>query len=457
MNDLNDLLKTGEKILNEVDSALSSGDYSNLGNSIRGQVTDAVNRASSNPSQNFRGSASAVRTTTYASARFKSPFFRKKISPIKGILKIVFGALGAIYNGFFALACVVATSSEIYAIVPAIIFLALTGLFGYLIYSGIEDRKLKTIYDKYGTILGRSEYFAIDDLALAAAERPGEVRKNIKKLVKKNFLPSARMDVGETTVMLSDRAYEQYMQAELARKNREKFENRVNLEKTAQKEQSAQQPAPAAASKADDKVSGIIREGREYIENIRELNNRIPGDEMTNKLYKLENIMERIFTQVEKEPECADDLRKFMNYYLPTTTKLLTAYADLDRQPEAGNNIVKTKKDIEDTIDVINDAFENLLDSLFQNMAWDISSDISVMKTMMAQDGLTNNGFGAPQPQRSASDMSQPAMQFNASPQAQASQALSQGQMQSSPQLSFGEQGGAQSAEAQQTKTELKF
>lgn len=81
-----------------------------------------------------------------------------------------------------------------------------------------------------------------------------------------------------------------------------------------------------------------------------------------------------------------------MDYYLPTTSKLLHAYIDLDRQGIAGENIKSTKKEIEDTLDTVNAAFERLLDSLFEDTAWDISSDISVMKTMMAQEGLTGGG-----------------------------------------------------------------
>ncbi len=450
MNEFDDLLKTGENILNQVNDALNTGDYSNLGDNIRGQVQDAVSRASSNPGQNFGGRASSARSVHYASARFRSPFFRKKISAFKGIGKIVLGAIGALYNGIFALASMVAMSTEIYAMVPMIIFAALTLLFAYLIKSGLEDRKLIKIYEKYGSILGRSEYFAIDDLALAAAERPDQVKKNIKKLVKKNFLPTARMDISETTVMLSDRAYEQYVHAELSRKDREKFEKNSVLNQAAaasQQQQKAQQPQQTkqaqATTGANSKVDEIIKEGNDYIENIRRLNQAIPGDEMTEKLYRLENIMTRIFTQVENEPECADDLKKFMNYYLPTTTKLLNAYVDLDRQPEVGSNITQTKKDIEGAIDVINDAFENLLDSLFQDMAWDISSDISVMKTMMAQDGLTNQSFANGTPQGfSVGQQSAPKPQPTLQPMSmggQAVQTMPEGETETEhkPQLKF--------------------
>ena len=101
--------------------------------------------------------------------------------------------------------------------------------------------------------------------------------------------------------------------------------------------------------------------------------------------------MRRIFAHVEKEPDSAQDLHKMMTYYLPTTTKLIDAYRDLDGQPEYGANISNTKKEIEDTLDTINEAFENLFDSLFEDTAWDISSDISTMKVMLQQEGLTKN------------------------------------------------------------------
>ena len=80
---------------------------------------------------------------------------------------------------------------------------------------------------------------------------------------------------------------------------------------------------------------------------MRRLNDLIPDtDEMSTKLYQLEDIMNRIFDRVRKEPQNAQNLRKFMTYYLPTTLKLLNAYVDLDKQPSAGDNFLQTKKEI---------------------------------------------------------------------------------------------------------------
>ena len=102
---------------------------------------------------------------------------------------------------------------------------------------------------------------------------------------------------------------------------------------------------------------------------------------------------DKIFDRVEQNPKNISDIRKLMEYYLPTTVKLLEAYAEMDAQPVGGENIQSAKKEIEDTLDTLNVAFEKLLDDMFQETAWDVSSDISVLNTMLAQEGLKEDGL----------------------------------------------------------------
>ena len=102
---------------------------------------------------------------------------------------------------------------------------------------------------------------------------------------------------------------------------------------------------------------------------------------------------DRIFDRVEENPQSVSDIRKLMEYYLPTTIKLLEAYEQLDRQPVDGENIQTAKREIEATLDTLNTAFEKLLDDLFQDTMWDVSSDISVLNTMLAQEGLKEDGM----------------------------------------------------------------
>ena len=115
--------------------------------------------------------------------------------------------------------------------------------------------------------------------------------------------------------------------------------------------------------------------------------------EISEKITRMETIIAKIFDRAKSHPEIVPDLKKLMDYYLPMTVKLLNAYADMDAQPIQGETIMNSKKEIEASLDTLNVAFENLLDGLFKDTAWDVSTDISVLHTMLAQEGLTGKDF----------------------------------------------------------------
>ena len=164
-----------------------------------------------------------------------------------------------------------------------------------------------------------------------------------------------------------------------------------------QQELMAQQGADA---KAEEDTSGfttegleILRQGEQYLEKIQAMNAQLPGIVITTKLQRLESVIRSILYEVKKQPSSATDLRKLMNYYLPTIWKLLETYKEINDEPIVTEQMARTQQEIEQTIDTINDAFENLLEQLFRNKAWDVSSDISVLNTMLAQDGIKDSGF----------------------------------------------------------------
>ena len=140
-------------------------------------------------------------------------------------------------------------------------------------------------------------------------------------------------------------------------------------------------------------VEAIVRKGEEYIRKIHACNDAIPGEEISAKIARMEMLIGRIFDRVEQNPQVVGETQKLMSYYLPTTLKLLEAYVELDRQPVQGENIATSNREIAETLDTLNTAFEKLLDSLFQETAWDVSSDISVLKMMLAQEGLGPDDF----------------------------------------------------------------
>jgi 5-bromo-4-chloroindolyl phosphate hydrolysis protein len=122
---------------------------------------------------------------------------------------------------------------------------------------------------------------------------------------------------------------------------------------------------------------------------IRRVNDNIPDPELSRKIDRIEEITRHILDYQKKHPEKAAELHNFLDYYLPTTLKILNSYAELDRQGVEGENISVTKERIEGMMDRIVEGFENQLDKLFEGDMLDISSDIAVMERMLSRDGLS--------------------------------------------------------------------
>ncbi len=378
-----ELIDAGNDILKSVSKAIDTNDYSKLAseitNTVKAVSIDRKTIYASGAKQGYAQNNYAQRNYNARKAPKPYPFLQKRISRYNGLGEIIFGASS---EGFILLPMLI--GSFFSGSIPFMITMAaLCAIGAFITFKGIKKLKLAKKLYQYGNILKNAEYFAITDLAKASLKSDDEVLKDVKELIKEGYLPRAKLDSAETTCMITDAAYQMYLGAEqdrLAREQKQAQENAV-----LGKSNTADSSLPA-------NVQQLINEGNEYITFVRGINDIIPDtEEMSNKLYKLEGIMNRIFEQVKKDPSSADELHKLMNYYLPTTKKLLSAYVELDKQP-GGENVTQTKKEIDLAMDTINMAFEKLLDSLFQEMAWDISSDISVMKTMMAQDGLTNEG-----------------------------------------------------------------
>ena len=152
-------------------------------------------------------------------------------------------------------------------------------------------------------------------------------------------------------------------------------------------------PAPAPAPKpqpaAEDEYAALLRQ-------LREVNDAIPDPVMSQKISRLEEVSGRIFALAQKDPDKKAQLQKFMNYYLPTTLKLLNSYDKLSRQRVKGENIQKTMFEIEGMMETIAGAFEKQLDSLFDDDALDIAADISVMESILKQEGLSGEDMKMP-------------------------------------------------------------
>ncbi len=244
-------------------------------------------------------------------------------------------------------------------------------------------------FRRYRDRIGQREYCDLRELETAVGKPRKYVVKDLKRMIRSRLFKQGYLDEQNTCLMVTDHAYGQYQAAKQQLEQRQREQKRLDEER--KKAPQTQESAPE--ERLNQEARKVIREGKEYLEQIRKSNDAIPGEEISNKISRLEVVVEKIFDRVERHPELIGDLRKFMNYYLPTTVKLLGAYAEMDAQPVQGPNIVKSKQEIEETLDTIREAFENLLDSFFKDTAWDISSDITVLETMLAQEGLTKGDF----------------------------------------------------------------
>ena len=139
----------------------------------------------------------------------------------------------------------------------------------------------------------------------------------------------------------------------------------------------------------DPDVDALLEKGRGMIAEIRAENDRIPDSSLSDKLEKLENLCAEVFRAVYDKPAKAPQIRKFMDYYLPTTLKILNAYAQMEAQGIEGENIRSAKKRIEGMMDKVVEGFEKQLDKLFQNDAMDITTDVEVLERMLEKDGLS--------------------------------------------------------------------
>lgn len=145
----------------------------------------------------------------------------------------------------------------------------------------------------------------------------------------------------------------------------------------------------------NEELDKMIRDGRLAIAEMKRLDDNIPDETISEQIRRLEEVSGKIFEQVKADPKKLPQIRKFMDYYLPTTLKLLNAYDRMSGTGVSGENIDSTLEKVEKMMGTIVTAFEKQLDGLFGSEALDISTDISVLETMMAREGLAGERMEA--------------------------------------------------------------
>lgn len=151
-------------------------------------------------------------------------------------------------------------------------------------------------------------------------------------------------------------------------------------------------PKPVEKTPKDPELAALQQERDRAINELKRLNENITDPELSRQLDHIQATTEKIFAFVMDHPEKKSQIRRFQDYYLPTTIKLLNAYDRMDNLGVSGENIDASKQKVEQMLTTVEKAYDKHLDALFQDEAMDISADVTVLEQMMAQEGLADSG-----------------------------------------------------------------
>lgn len=208
---------------------------------------------------------------------------------------------------------------------------------------------------RYLAVMGKRSHIAVDELCAVTGKSRKKVEGDLEFMVEKGLLGAgAYLDSGRGIFFRSADAFADYANA------------------TAKKEN-------VTPKEANEGYAGALRA-------IRSANDRIADPALSEKIDHLETVAGKIFREVEEHPEKQQQAATFLNYYLPTTLKLLDSYAKFEEAGIEGENLSRAQERIEETMDALIKGFDKQLDDLYRNEAMDIDSDIRVMENMLRRD-----------------------------------------------------------------------
>ncbi len=373
----------GEWIRDVVANATESMDFGQLNQAISDTVNAAIHEVKSQ-TDGFKSRFEGLEREKFKPAPLNIRV--NWVGRVSGILFTVFGSIGSGVFGILTLVWLVIMGTSRANLVSW----WLLGMFGVslagfmlMLGTGIRNNSRITRLKRYIKELKHrgKTYCALTDLNRSVAKGLPFVRKDMKKMLALGMLPDAHMDDGETYLILDEETYRQYRMTQDSLNERQRQNQTERKEKpTEERRREPEREAP---------VSEVISRGEAYMKQLDRLRDSMPGEPVREKLLRLDTILERLFLVLKKHPEQLGELERFMEYYLPTTMKLVISYQEFSEIEFPGENINHAKQEIEKTLETINDAFEKLLDDIYEDTAFDVLTDVSVLQSMLARDGLT--------------------------------------------------------------------
>lgn len=285
---------------------------------------------------------------------------RRPVDLNKGKGMMVWGAILAILGGFISFVEFFDTMGMgfIYMLQSIGFPLGLLGAGLVLLVCGTQRNKKAKRFRKYLALIGKRESISIGSLAQAMPVSYHTACDDIQEMLDEGYIPTGYLDMASGRLILSDEGLQEEPEPE-----------------------KEEQPTPP---EDDDAI----------LQEIRQVNDAIEDPEMSEKIDRIGEITGKILDYQRKNPNKDSQLRSFLNYYLPTTLKILKAYAQMEAQGIEGQNISAAKERIEGMMDKVVEGFEKQLDKLFQDDAMDITTDVEVLERMLDKDGLSGKGDG---------------------------------------------------------------
>ena len=238
-------------------------------------------------------------------------------------------------------------------------------------------------YDLYKTIIGTQRTCPVADIARASGRKPKKVLRDLQDMVRDGFFPLGFVDEETACFYADNNAYR------TANPERARAQDAALAERDAASAEEQRQAVPEPEADNDD--GGALSE--DDLRALRKEIAHVENPDIREKASHLARHAEDIFAWVKLHPECADDVRRFCSYYLPTAAKLLATYNEI--APHAGESSVaaSVETEVSKVLDTMIAAYRELMDHLLQNTAVDMQAEISALETVLAQEGLTQNGL----------------------------------------------------------------
>ena len=280
----------------------------------------------------------------------------KKLTIVGAVLSAVFGfaSINSVFGNLWMLPDIAWYLEEL---VPIFCFFG-AGL-GCL-WGGLRRQKRVRTFRSYLAMIGSRTTISISALSSAMGVSPAKVRDTLEDMLDDGFFPQGYLDYGNDRLVLTSDGIP---------------------------DPPKEEEKPAQEEPAEDPQNAILDE-------IRAINADIDNPKLNQQIDRIGVITAKVFEYQRSHPQKSNQLHSFLSYYLPTTLKILRAYAQLEDQEVDGENISAAMERIEGMMDKVVEGFEKQLDQLFQGDALDITADVEVLERMLSKDGLSTDKDG---------------------------------------------------------------